>query len=84
MLKERGKVLHPNVRCRAPLFVSVASLLKSLILKKWRPSIRLLHIDAVEYLYCITLDIQSHKCVTSYAKQPWIKLKDNKFGHGMK
>lgn len=28
MLKERGKALHPNVSCRAPLFVSVASLLK--------------------------------------------------------
>lgn len=28
MLKERGKALHANVCCRAPLFVSVASLLK--------------------------------------------------------
>ncbi len=28
MLREEGKVLHPNVRWRAPLFVSVAGLLK--------------------------------------------------------
>ena len=58
MLKQRGKVLHPNVCCGAPLFVSVASLLKGHILKKCRASLRLLHVDAVECVYCMKLKKQ--------------------------
>lgn len=72
MLKERGKVLHPNVCCGAPLFVSVASLLKGRILKKCRLGLRLLHTDSVEYLHCKRLKKQLHKRVTSHVKQPRI------------
>lgn len=65
MLKERRKVLHLNVCCRAPFFVSVASLLKGCTLKKCS----LLHIHAAEYLYCTKQKKQSHKCVILYGRK---------------
>lgn len=71
MLKERRKVLHLNVCCRAPFFVSVASLLKGCTLKKCS----LLHIHAAEYLYCTKQKKQSHKCVILYGrKNPGMNL----------
>ena len=87
MLKERGKALHPNVSCRAPLFVSVASLLKGSHFKRnvgWERDIT--------HWCCWIFELQgkkqkqkkkpmktkSHQCVTLYAKQPLMKWKEKK------
>lgn len=64
MLKERGKALHPNVSCRAPLFVSVASLLKGSHFKRnvgWERDIT--------HWCCWIFELQGKK--QKQKKNPW-------------
>lgn len=58
-LKARGKVIHPNGCCRAPFFVSTP--VEGSHFKKCRPSVRLLHVDAVKCFYNIELYKQDNK-----------------------